>query len=1069
MLLAPGGYGKSIAASQIARLDVFDDALWIDCSWISDAEAQFPILFGAHDASELASGDYQSAVLAPSQRESIWSVLSSFFAAAQGLRICVVLDSLNASLPVPQIEALVHLLRREVHPDAAVIVTSRDTEAVRRLGIPVLTIGVEDLEFSLEDTACLADLLRFPAASSSALVELRRMSCGQAALIGVLLRHARDKEELHLDALRPTADLAVLLARLAQTQLTAQQNALLAFCALLRNGTLLDVQRAFEHATLAEMRGVSEALPLFRVEGRGIGARFDVHDLLRCAVIDVENWPVSCDEHLEQALRALDECGRVEQLFDVLLHRDQRDIAATWLERRGFDLLERGGLGLLSQLLEVVGPAALVRSPTLLLLQAQMLRETFELEAALRKAALAENLASCVEDSRVCRDAVMTQARVLLDMGRLDAAAGQLERSLSFDAAMSSPDTELLAHAYLAMCYASTGNLSAMESHSVRASALLGDACSAESEGRAIAALAGIEGLVRGRWDEVARIDQSFRASDRISHFLRLQIDGNRGTYLCELGRLREARELLLTVVEECRSSGIRSLEWVYRGSLALVLAGEGDYIAARSLLADAVSNLEKCGEEICTVQGLAYGACVARADRRFDESLLLAERAIESGAMLPFGWISLLSGLELGYSLMAVGDVAGAAACAAPLAAQAAEVGAEQSHLLADLLLAEAACRDSRRDVPDLRRHCEYVQTGSANWRLLQVLRTFPSAFLALMEAVGVDQMPVRLLRMLRAEDWAFLKQACSLDLTSVQLAMQRVGGSDARETIPSCRVRLFGGLDVRVGDRAVRERDWRKRKARILFAMMVLQRGRDLSREQICDLLWPELDAVRARNNFYVIWSIMKGALAPDAGRGAKLEFADNTGGLCRIDVERVESDVEQFARTISAARLAESEQDWAGALERYVALLDIYRGELLPGDIYDDCFSAARDRYRIEFCDAMRRAVTCTEALGRIQDSLRFARAGLDADPLSEDLYRAVMRCHIEAGERSAAIDAYFTCRQRLCDDLGLDPCSETMRLYEQILAMDEAGLVDPDTPDTLSCDDSTDDPACADGSR
>ena len=44
-------------------------------------------------------------------------------------------------------------------------------------------------------------------------------------------------------------------------------------------------------------------------------------------------------------------------------------------------------------------------------------------------------------------------------------------------------------------------------------------------------------------------------------------------------------------------------------------------------------------------------------------------------------------------------------------------------------------------------------------------------------------------------------------------------------------------------------------------------------------------------------------------------------------------------------------------------------------------------------------------------------------------------------ITEGMRSAAVETYVACRARLGEDLGLDPSSETLSLYEQVLAMEE----------------------------
>ena len=136
------------------------------------------------------------------------------------------------------------------------------------------------------------------------------------------------------------------------------------------------------------------------------------------------------------------------------------------------------------------------------------------------------------------------------------------------------------------------------------------------------------------------------------------------------------------------------------------------------------------------------------------------------------------------------------------------------------------------------------------------------------------------------------------------------------------------------------------------------------------------------------------------------------------------------EQVNRTRGAAEMV--------ALRR---VAEVYRGELLPGEAYDDWFAGLRERCRHDFEDAMLRAASLLEARGDIQGGLGLLRRALQNDPWREDLYQAALRLQILSGQRSAAIETYLTCRSRLVEDLGIDPSLETTRLYEQVLGMEE----------------------------
>jgi DNA-binding SARP family transcriptional activator len=353
----------------------------------------------------------------------------------------------------------------------------------------------------------------------------------------------------------------------------------------------------------------------------------------------------------------------------------------------------------------------------------------------------------------------------------------------------------------------------------------------------------------------------------------------------------------------------------------------------------------------------------------------------------------------------------------------------------------------DTEDAVARLAAHRDYLLTESSNWQAAMYSRAFPGVVGLLAKAIGVEDVPVHRLRMVSGEDAerAVLAARDSIGNPEIARLASRLGTAQGLmvncPTTPTpCRVRLFGGLEVTTEFGTVDEDAWRKRKARVLFAMLAVKRGQDVPRDVILEHLWPEMDEARARNNFYVIWSAMKRALAAGEAGPAASRYVQNTGGLCRV-TRAVRSDLDEFDDTVAALRSADAMQDEPALLEAARALMEVYRGELLPGDLYDDWFAEVRDRTRHDFCDAMMRAARVVEARGEHDHALVFLRRATLADPWREDVYQTTMRCQMNAGQRSNAIETYLACRSKLVDDLGLDPSAETTRLYEALLAMED----------------------------
>jgi DNA-binding SARP family transcriptional activator len=198
--------------------------------------------------------------------------------------------------------------------------------------------------------------------------------------------------------------------------------------------------------------------------------------------------------------------------------------------------------------------------------------------------------------------------------------------------------------------------------------------------------------------------------------------------------------------------------------------------------------------------------------------------------------------------------------------------------------------------------------------------------------------------------------------------------------------------------------------------------------------------MDEERAKNNLYVAWSTMKSVLGGNGSAGSKSPYVEATHGMCRADSDTIRADVDEFEEAIDRARRAVAEADADKALAAFEQIASTYRGDLLPGDIYDDWFDSLRTHYRTKFIDSMQQAATFMLARGDSLNALAFARRAIQADQLREDLYQVQMRCQIQACQRSSAIDTYLACAHQLSEELGLDPSAETRALYDQILAME-----------------------------
>lgn len=247
---------------------------------------------------------------------------------------------------------------------------------------------------------------------------------------------------------------------------------------------------------------------------------------------------------------------------------------------------------------------------------------------------------------------------------------------------------------------------------------------------------------------------------------------------------------------------------------------------------------------------------------------------------------------------------------------------------------------------------------------------------------------------------------------------------------------VKLFGGLEVYRGNTRIDPRLFSRRNVRILLALLVLNRGREFSRDYLIGQLWPEAEIDAGRRSFYTVWSLLKQALGPTS-RECPYLIRQQLG--VRLDATLLESDVGEL-ETICHRLLFEGPEykGWSSIHERVTTT---FAEDLMPGVEASPIIESWRREYRGRLTDALTSASNRLRNAGNIQDALWFSQAAYQREPTREDVCITLMRAQIEAGQRSAAIATYHACRRSLADELGIDPSLETMNLYTRIIESEE----------------------------
>ncbi len=761
------------------------------------------------------------------------------------------------------------------------------------------------------------------------------------------------------------------------------------------------------------------------------------------------------------AFEQLSRCRDYIRLASALdLYGTEGDVAV-WCAREGVMLIRHAGHIVARRLLARLSPLSVASSAPLLLLRAHVQRALGPSGDALESATMAMRISEVEKDSANLITSVLLIARLNLDRGLPAQTSGLLEWILQHPALESNCSASCLANAYMAVSEGRSGMLAEAGARLDTLSSVLGDLDQGSDEAVFIVNCIGaVSSLCLGDWRAAATALAGAAHRVDIAPLQRAHIRSNYATALAELGDVKEAGRRIDAVVSECIEFGIDSVLAYAAATWSDVLRISGEEARGQEMHDLAVRTLQSAQD----FQGLAghniNASRVLRALGEHEEALSLATSSeiLLQGAGYDADVIRLMAQIEIAASQLALGDVEAAQegvarVMAAPLVQDA------MGHLLrCSLILAEIDRRRgaSAKAITRLRRHREYMLSGSANMTLACYIRAFPGLLGPICVALGRSLLPSRVVRLLPRDvvDQGLRLAEKDLPHEKAAMVLRRYGvaGGESAPIVDRaapeafCNLRMFGRLEVTTSFGAIPEKGWGKRKGRLMFLMLACHPGREMTRDEMVERLWSHMEMDCALRNLYVTWSNLRKTLCcGNKGVPIDLFAGSNNDALWLTDL--VKSDLDEFQTELRTLRSARINGDAELAVATAFRLSDIYRGDLLPIDIYQKWFEEERNRTRREFCDAMVTGAQAAFDLTQYDTAMAFLRRASEIDHLREDIYQLMMRCQINSGQRSGAIDTYNTCRTRLVDDLGIDPCSETTRLFQAVLAMEDDGSGEP----------------------
>jgi predicted ATPase/DNA-binding SARP family transcriptional activator/DNA-binding CsgD family transcriptional regulator/Tfp pilus assembly protein PilF len=242
--------------------------------------------------------------------------------------------------------------------------------------------------------------------------------------------------------------------------------------------------------------------------------------------------------------------------------------------------------------------------------------------------------------------------------------------------------------------------------------------------------------------------------------------------------------------------------------------------------------------------------------------------------------------------------------------------------------------------------------------------------------------------------------------------------------------RVRLLGGFQVSVGARVIDQSKWRLRKAASLLKLLAITPRHRLHREQAMDLLWPNVGMRAASNSLRQALYAARRVLDPHPDDSLLyLAFQDEQLVLCPKGPLWV--DVEAFEEAAATARREKE-------TTAYRAAIELYAGDLLPEDRYEEWAESRREELRGTFFSLLVEVAHLYEEVGDYGPAVEALRRVTLGEPTNEQAHANLMRLYALSGRGAEALAQYKRLSRTLAQKLGVEPGPATRHLHDEIVA-------------------------------
>lgn len=147
-------------------------------------------------------------------------------------------------------------------------------------------------------------------------------------------------------------------------------------------------------------------------------------------------------------------------------------------------------------------------------------------------------------------------------------------------------------------------------------------------------------------------------------------------------------------------------------------------------------------------------------------------------------------------------------------------------------------------------------------------------------------------------------------------------------------------------------------------------------------------------------------------------------------------IQTDVEIFQENYNKAHTFLRKGEKTEAMFFFQKVIELYQGDFMEGFLREDWFVFERKKWKDRYLESLQILASWHFDKQDYRTALAHCQLILEKDNCFELAHRLMIEIYMKLGQRSRAIRQFKTCEKILENELGMNPSSKTIEIYERL---------------------------------